>query len=708
MNGVSRPVSGDQLQSFERVDPDRKVVIDKARDGWIRRLIDLSRRNILIYYRDLKTGTVDFSNADSTAMSALLAGKSVQITKLLPNEDENKMRAKIHEIRRRALSNLEEKGLETLFLVFGMATWDTMDGGRPPESPVLMVPIVIESHGREGGYFSLRLVGEPQINPVLLHVLETEYGCKMDAESLLGEGEEDLAHLINGKTQADSAASSVTSQNGHSGSQQQTTMAKHPAEPLAPPNGNPKELDKPTHVKKFEEGQIVYDKHGVPLIITSTKDSGLLWVRFPNGLVSWIERNQVSTEPPEHRDVGAFVRYPNGIELWVEDEGLTEIDSAEGISSPRGAKKFSDENREEDAHEVVTPKEIEETVDPFPIFDRLGMAAQDVKGFKIKRRIVLGNFSFQKMAMVKDLQKYGMEMAMHDIIAAIAGDPNACSEIEAGQHDVDPGVFDQVPPENEFLVLDADSSQQRVISAALGGQNVAVQGPPGTGKSQTIVNLITALVAQGALVLFVAEKRAALDVVLRRLKSVGLGHIALDLHGADISRRSVVQQLSDSLDFVRRSTPVNCAELHTRLLDRRKRLNEHVKRIHLQRPPSGMSAYELQGRLLRLPQEAKTNVRWRGEKLKQLTAENASRVLDLLVEAGGFGRLLFGSDPSPWNGAKLKDGLEVEQATELALRLADELFPAFYSSLMRLIVDTGLPEPPSLQEAQKHFELAGD
>ena len=44
----------------------------------------------------------------------------------------------LQDISRRALENLEEKGLSTLFLTFGMATWPATDGGRPSEAPVLL------------------------------------------------------------------------------------------------------------------------------------------------------------------------------------------------------------------------------------------------------------------------------------------------------------------------------------------------------------------------------------------------------------------------------------------------------------------------------------------------------------------------------------------------------------------------------------------
>jgi hypothetical protein len=189
---------------------------------------------------------------------------------------------------------------------------------------------------------------------------------------------------------------------------------------------------------------------------------------------------------------------------------------------------------------------------------------------------------------------------VHDVIAAIAGDSKAKSAINAEQTDPDPREFDRIPPDNEFLVLDADSSQQRAIAAVLADQSRVIHGPPGTGKSQTITNLIASLAAVGRRILFVAEKKAALEVVKRRLEEVGLGHLAIDLHGADLSPKKVMQQVAHTLEVVRSSVPVNCQQVHAQLVDRRGRLNSHVERMHCHREPTEMSVYEMQGLLLRL------------------------------------------------------------------------------------------------------------
>lgn len=56
---------------------------------------------------------------------------------------------------------------------------------------------------------------------------------------------------------------------------------------------------------------------------------------------------------------------------------------------------------------------------------------------------------------------------------------------------------------------------------------IAVQGPPGTGKSQTIVNLVAHLVANGKTVLVASRMDKAVDVVAERLNELGASHMAL-------------------------------------------------------------------------------------------------------------------------------------------------------------------------------------
>ncbi len=530
-----------QAQSMPPTDvQQRRVVVEKAREVWIRRLIDLSRRNNLLYYRPLKTGTLDLSLADGDRMAALLSGKTVAISKLVEDPSDEKLPGKLREIWRRAQTNAEEKGLATLFATLGMATWTAADGGRDPDAPILLLPVTLELKGRPGHEFFIRRTGTVQVNPVLLHVLESEFGVKLTPDDL------------------------------------------------------------------------------IPL-------------------------------------------------LQGDDEG--------------------------------------EVFDPSPVYARLSERCAQIRGFQVRNVAVLGNFAFQKMAMVNDLRERGEDLVANDMIAALAGDAGARTQVGSPNFDPDPREFDRTPPQDEFLILDADSSQQKAIAAVLKGQSVVIHGPPGTGKSQTIANLIASLAAQGRRILFVAEKRAALEVVKKRLKQVGLEHIAIDMHGADVSPKLVLEQVGKALEAVRTSTPVDCEEMHRRFAERRDRLNRHVERLHREREPGGHSVYELQGRVLRLQREVNSDTRWRGAELKRIAEAGPQKVRDLLKEASGFASLFLRTDPSPWTGAKLPDGAAVQKAIDLVGRLASQSLPEFDATLVALLETTKFKPPATLKEARQMFPL---
>lgn len=123
------------------------------------------------------------------------------------------------------------------------------------------------------------------------------------------------------------------------------------------------------------------------------------------------------------------------------------------------------------------------------------------------------------------------------------------------------------------------------IVKVIAGQTGVIQGPPGTGKSQTIANLIASLVANGRRVLFVAEKRVALEVALRCLQECDLGHIVLDLHGVDVSRQRILSQVARALQLVSSIPPIEVGSIHEQFEERRARLNAHAVKLHMPCPP---------------------------------------------------------------------------------------------------------------------------
>jgi superfamily I DNA and/or RNA helicase len=91
--------------------------------------------------------------------------------------------------------------------------------------------------------------------------------------------------------------------------------------------------------------------------------------------------------------------------------------------------------------------------------------------------------------------------------------------------------------------LSLSDSQLQVVKNIDNSKFVAVQGPPGTGKSQTIVNLVAHLVANGKTVLVASRMDKAVDVVADRLNELGASHMALRA-----GRLNYQRQLSEELN----------------------------------------------------------------------------------------------------------------------------------------------------------------
>jgi very-short-patch-repair endonuclease len=518
----------------------RRESVEKARTAWIKKLIDLSRRNNLLYYRSLKWGTLNLSLNDRERWVFLMRGDSVSLKSLAQDLSEDELRLKALGIWRRSQENQEEKGLTTMFVALGMANWKAADGGRDSDSPVLLLPVELQMKGHSGISLAIRRSGPVQANLVLLHVLETEFGVSISREKVL---------------------SSLTG---------------------------------------YEEGEVF---------------------------------------------------------------------------------------------------------DPSQVHALFNESCGSIPEFQIRDSAVLGNFAFQKMAIVRDLQETAEQLVSSDLIAAIAGDADSKQLLGSKSQNPDPKEFDKILPQSEFLVLDADSSQQSAIAAVLAGQSAVIHGPPGTGKSQTIANLVASLAATGKRVLFVAEKRAALQVVLKRLQKVGLDTIAIDLHGADVSTKRVMEQVGAALDTVRQAIPVDCDAMHRRYVERRDRLNRHVESLHRRRMPSGMSVYELQGILLRLRSQVDSDTRWRNSELTKIEEAEPARIRDLLNEAGGLASLFLGTDASPWNGIRLADGPSAQHAIDLVSRLHSQTLVEFVASLGELVKAIGFQLPRTMEESQRVFSF---
>lgn len=223
------------------------------------------------------------------------------------------------------------------------------------------------------------------------------------------------------------------------------------------------------------------------------------------------------------------------------------------------------------------------------------------QGWTVEPTIVLSTFSFHKEAMFRDLQENEATVLDHPVVRALATKDPSSQSGEFIFEPIEPADIDHVaPPEDTPLVLDADSSQRAAIAAANAGRSFIMDGPPGTGKSQTIANMIGALLHSGRTVLFVSEKVAALDVVRNRLADAGLENYLLELHSHKASRKEVATALAHALDNITLAPPGMEALTRSSLIDCRIRLNDYAAAMNELREPLHLSLHYVLGVLAEL------------------------------------------------------------------------------------------------------------
>ena len=411
------PVSG------RRVD-----LVSRAVKTWTGELVDLGGRNTLLYYRDLKQGTLDIgpdSGASAVAVDALLSSQTVRLSAMFGEPAITAAARRARTVKAKATENYEERGLQTLFLAWGMATWHNSRGTATPAAPVLLRQAALSPRTGAGEDFDVSLPGEWEVKPTLLHLLKTEYRIELDRDDMIELLDQDAA-------------------------------------------------------------------------------------------------------PP----------------------------------------------------------------DPALLFERLTKACSDVAGFSVTPRIVMGNFSYAKLPMVLDLETATATLLGSELISAIAGDEEARAAVRARHPAVGLSQPDTVPPGDEFLVLDADASQSYAINCAVGGADLVIEGPPGTGKSQTIANLIATMSARGQRILFVAEKRAAIDAVLDRLARAGLADLVLDLHDGTGSKRKLAADLARTLERTASIAKPDPTHPHDRLHRHRPVLAARPEAPHADPRPRGRRAHD--------------------------------------------------------------------------------------------------------------------
>lgn len=330
-------------------------------------------------------------------------------------------------------------------------------------------------------------------------------------------------------------------------------------------------------------------------------------------------------------------------------------------------------------------------VDVAGIWNIVRKAVKGAPGFEVVEDVVLGHFSFAKYLMWKDLTDHADALRQSKIVSHLIDNPrdpypSDVKFVQAGELDTLYQPVDLLTP------LPADASQMAAIATADRGKDFVVIGPPGTGKSQTISNLIAHLLGGGKKVLFVSEKTAALSVVYRRLKDVGLGRFCLELHSNKARKVDVLAQLKNAWEFRQRAGAEEWSREGKRLRELRDKLNQVVARLHTKRK-NGLTAHYAMGIRVRDDDLAsRVEFNWPNADYHDASQLNAMReaISNLKIQLADIGdvtRSPFQSvaigDWSPqWESQLVKVASELSSSSASLMHGCDEFLQA-----------TGIPIP---------------
>ena len=317
---------------------------------------------------------------------------------------------------------------------------------------------------------------------------------------------------------------------------------------------------------------------------TSIEENGANTLYLALGLLKWYETP--SSERP---------RYAPILLLPVE------------IIRKSAAKGYVIRSREEETMMNITLLEMLRQnfgisvpgLDPLPtdesgvnvklIYSIIRHCIKNQRKWDVEEQAILGIFSFNKFIMWNDIHNNAPKLTQNKIVSSLI---NGKIEWDAITEEMDASYMDrQLSPADIVLPIIADSSQLEAIYEAVHDKTFILHGPPGTGKSQTITNIIANALYKGKRVLFVAEKMAALSVVQNRLAAIGLAPFCLEIHSNKTKKSTVISQLKETTEIIRRTPPEEFRKEAERLLKLRTKLNKYIEALHKEYP-FGLSLYD--------------------------------------------------------------------------------------------------------------------
>jgi len=488
----------------------RRLIQSHLRD----RLFEISRRNRLIYFKpslhtlNLTIASVpillDYRNIKleqlfvwHPALAATVTeGAPMSLGKYLRFEDAPYIPGVLDKIVSEARRDRAEYGFAQLRLVLCFLRWNNLKEA-PNErihSPLLLLPVELtKKKGVRDNYVLDPTTSEAEVNPALRHHLKELYNLNLPEFIDLKE------------TSLDQFYEALKAQ-------------IHASEPGVTFN----KIDRPQIDLIHEKARQRVDQYRKRMKVQARRARSMAKPEYsydrehfrPLGLQLFLER--IRPTPMPLRDVAGAAPQPRLPHI---------IDPAEVLKSVL-------EKPEADGGKVL---ETERQMFSLRDGDNQNPYSWDFDLCSL----TLGNFNYRKMTLVRDYAKLietDMASGAFDTVFSLTPKP-----------------AEEAPPpplelNDQQLVISCDATQASAIARARTGASYIIQGPPGTGKSQTITNLIADYVARGKRVLFVCEKRAAIDVVFHRLRQQGLDELCCLIHDSQTDKKAFILNLKQTYE----------------------------------------------------------------------------------------------------------------------------------------------------------------
>jgi len=230
----------------------------------------------------------------------------------------------------------------------------------------------------------------------------------------------------------------------------------------------------------------------------------------------------------------------------------------------------------------------ESGVDVAKVLALMRNAILDLDGWDVLEQFVLGIFSFNKLILWQDISKFSDEVQKSSIVKSLINGrlSDRLESVEGSDRELE-----ELSAAALTLPIATDNSQLNAVKNANANKTFILHGPPGTGKSQTITNIIADALANDKKVLFVAAKKAALEVVQNRLEKIGIGPFCLELHSNKSKKSDVLQQFEQTISLPKYQLTVDFQQEADRIDQQKRVLSSYVEQLH-HRIAIGWSLYD--------------------------------------------------------------------------------------------------------------------